>query len=500
MAKNNKIAAAALTATQPLLLNALSVPATAYIIQRLGDEGYGTWATAAAVVGTVSFFISLGLRPHFVRAVAQQPERAPELLAGQIGLRSTLSLAALCIGCAACAALRYEAAVFWCVLIGSLGLFLSAVSGTLTDLLHGLERFRACAASDLVTGITVTAATVWSAWQWGSPVALTTAYLCGSAVNAAALAVIAHRLGVPIRFRVELKHTRHLLLESRVWTANMFLASVCGRLEQLALPIVAGAGAVGLFSAGSILPQRLTVIPDALSAVFYPAIAREAGEAGDPKNLDKQVRQLLSVSTGVCIITSALLFSFAGPLAAILFPPDRAASCQSVIQITSLALAFQAFAHAGGTALMALGRQAELTRIHVVGHIVGIPVSLCAVMWAGLAGSCWSYVFRHVLTVLLLLPLFSRTFPGLLSKTPLVRLALSGVVTAAGLWIVVTDLTGVFHLARASRLVAAGTYVLCGAASLPLFLAMLVLLGVVKRSEVAGLLLSWSRTPDGLPR
>ncbi len=87
MSKNRNVVNALYLIVQPLFLNAVSIPATAYIIRRLGPLGYGQWATAVSIVAVLGFVTSLGLRPQFIRAVAQDPENASEMLSHQLGLR-----------------------------------------------------------------------------------------------------------------------------------------------------------------------------------------------------------------------------------------------------------------------------------------------------------------------------------------------------------------------------------------------------------------------------
>src|SRR5688500_13167142 len=75
------------TSLQPILLSAIALPATAYVIRRLGPTQYGQWAVATTLVTVVTFLTNLGLRGAFVRSVAREPEAAARLFAEQLGLR-----------------------------------------------------------------------------------------------------------------------------------------------------------------------------------------------------------------------------------------------------------------------------------------------------------------------------------------------------------------------------------------------------------------------------
>src|SRR4051794_33830949 len=87
---------------QPILLNILSVPATAFIIRKLGPTDYGYWTTATSLVATTGVLTSLGLRGTFVRSVSQDPACAPSAVAEQIGTRTLLTLMAIAVTLIAC--------------------------------------------------------------------------------------------------------------------------------------------------------------------------------------------------------------------------------------------------------------------------------------------------------------------------------------------------------------------------------------------------------------
>src|SRR5437764_1361899 len=88
--RRTHVLGAAYLMAQPLLLNILSVPATAYIIRTLGPAAYGQWALGFALVTTASFLTNLGLRTTFVRFVAAHPAMAADKMAQQLGLRLSL--------------------------------------------------------------------------------------------------------------------------------------------------------------------------------------------------------------------------------------------------------------------------------------------------------------------------------------------------------------------------------------------------------------------------
>ncbi len=107
----------ALLSLQPLLLSAIALPATAYVIRTLGPTQYGQWVMALTLVMLTMLLCNLGLRGTFVRAVVRQPEAAARLLAEQLGLRLALCVPAGLIALAACVALGYSRIVLLCTAV-----------------------------------------------------------------------------------------------------------------------------------------------------------------------------------------------------------------------------------------------------------------------------------------------------------------------------------------------------------------------------------------------
>src|ERR1044071_9217231 len=92
---------------QSLFLNVLSIPATAYIVHRLGPFGYGQWAIAASLVAASGVLSNFGLRTLFSRDVAQNPANAAKGLAHQLGLRAFLTMGAFLLALGFCLAMGY---------------------------------------------------------------------------------------------------------------------------------------------------------------------------------------------------------------------------------------------------------------------------------------------------------------------------------------------------------------------------------------------------------
>jgi O-antigen/teichoic acid export membrane protein len=419
---------------QPLLLNVLSIPATAYIVRSLGAIDYGRWAVGAALVATTSCLTNLGLRPLFIRSVAQEPERASDELAEQFGIRSVLALLAAAIAILAGALLQYPPVVLLCTAVTAIALFITTVAATIGDVLQGLQRIRAFASINFAAGIVVTVATVYAAHEDAGPVWLSAAYIAGPITSVLLSVWCLRRCNIALRVRFSRTASRRLLGQCRLLGASQILSASRDRIEQLLVPRVVGLAAGGYFTAGSILADRLAMIPDGLSTAFYPVIARQTKQSSD--SVDKQVARLIIFSLVLCLPAAILLSLLAAPVASILFPknPDV---CRFVMQITCWSVPLLGASVPMTYAMQAAGHHDEAAHAGMRATIVAMAISVPLVIVGHVPGACWSYVLRSGLALLFLVAPFMRAFPSVFALVPAGRIGACALLMAAmlSLWI-----------------------------------------------------------------
>jgi O-antigen/teichoic acid export membrane protein len=483
MSTNRSLVNALFLIIQPLLLNAVSIPATAYIIRGMGPLGYGQWATALTVIGTLGFLSNLGLRPLFVRTVAQNPDDAPNALAHQLGIRFVLTCLSGLLACGFCLALRYDIPIIGATLILSLGLFATMVGIVLTDLLQGLHSIRSYVAVNLVSGVALTVATVVAVWLGAGPIGLSVAYLTGPILSAALLFIVVRRAGISVRLCFDFGQMRVLLRQAGGWTVSMAASAITNKLEQLMLPKLVGLAEMGYFSAGILLADRLYVIPDGLNGAFYPGMAKDAVE--DKNRLANQIRKLMISSLSICLCCAIILSYYADPIARLLFPKS-ADFCRYVIQTTVWMLPLAGLMLPIGSSLLASGEQHAVAKANTLAAIVSIGLTIVLVSNFGLWGACWSYVLRVLLPLIFVIPCFAKRFPGLIPTVPWGRIALSAAVMAC-----------IFQAAFTLGDRSVAVYLAGGVAGLLAYPSMLVLLRVVSRNDVRNLMVRRSAAPTG---
>lgn len=385
---------------QPLLLSAVMLPATAYVIRTLGANAYGEWMTASTLVASMLFLGNLGLRGPFVRAVAAEPESAEALLAQQVGIRLALALLAALAALGACVVLGYSTLVLVCTILSALAMLVGTVAATLFDLLQGLQRLVAVAALTAASGIVLTAGAVFAAWQGAGPVGVAVAYVSGPIVASALAVWLVRQAQISVRVEWKSRRVAQLLWGARYFTMQQCIGTASQYVTALAVTKTLGEPTFGYFAAGTVLLDRFGGIADGLGSAAYAAVAR-AGRGGMRDALRVTAYYLL-LAQALCIPLTLLIVLLAGPISSLLFPRHPEV-CLYVMRLTIWALPLVALECILGYALNALHRDALQAWASLISTL-HIALALVLVAQFGLAGACWALVLRPVVRLAAVIP------------------------------------------------------------------------------------------------
>jgi O-antigen/teichoic acid export membrane protein len=417
-------------ATQPLLLNIINLPSMGYVVHRLGETNFGQWQTAATLTTTLGVLSYLGLRPYFVRSIAQSPEAAGERLGEQLVLRFLLATLGGLIAIGACLLLGYSRIVLYCTLVATIGNLLTAIAYSFADVLEGQERFLAYTNVTFLAGLSLTVASVLvCAAGWG-PVALSGAYLVGPLMGAVGMGITAHR-HTPIRLIWRPARYKILLKECRLQSRATLLGSFEERAETLVLPKVAGYANNGVFAAGNIPASRLISIPYGLSSFYFPKIARRQREGQDVNETITHMLTLLLLLTLPATLGVAFLSDW---VSAILFK-ERPELCATVMRWTTWSLPMVALAAGFTCALQATGRIEITARVELATILIGFAVTAVSIWQLGIVGAIVSWLVRAGLAMFLMLPPFLRWFRRGFLGVPWFRLLLACAAMQTAFWV-----------------------------------------------------------------
>jgi O-antigen/teichoic acid export membrane protein len=460
---------------QPIFLNVVGVFALAYIIRTLGETNVGQWQTAVFLTATFGVLTHLGMRPIFVRALAQDRDSASHRLDEQLGLRALLGLIAGLLALAACLVLGHSRTVFLCVLIGAGTLIVTALNETLADVLDAFERYTAYATILLLGGLLLTALSMVVCAAGGGPVALALSYVSGPAFNLLAMGILIRRQLFRFRPRFHWSRFRQLLREARLPARDVLLGSVQDQSEGLLLPRIVGYATFAYFSSGSVPATRLQAIPSAMTSFFYPKIVRA--------HLDGVQAAMVPV---VHFLTLLLLLSLGATLGVSFLAPwvgrilfeENPEACTTVLRITMWSVPLVALNWGASCALQASGRFDENARAGIRAVFINVLVTLVLVFGFGLLGAAISVVSKALVSLALLAPPFLQAFPGVLRRIPWLRFAAAAAAMQLVFW-----LSGYLPVAGLAFGAVAGAV-----AGTIAYLGALALLGVLSRAKLQAML------------
>jgi O-antigen/teichoic acid export membrane protein len=346
----------------------------------------------------------VGLRSFFVRAIACDASRAPELFAEQLGLRLVLASMAGALAVLVSMLLGYPVVVQQCTLILSVAMLFTAISNVVSDLLQGREQLTSVATINLVAGLFLTVASFVAAWSGVGPIGVAVGYLVGPLISGAVSLALVHRRWFPVRATCSTRTCLQLLRQAKMLGVQQIVATLGTNAENLLVPKLAGVAVYGQFAAGTLLTRRLEIVPDGLSAAFYPVIARHYNAGDGPETL-RAIKRFALLLTAACVPTALALFLVAGPISMFLFP-ENPSICRFVIQVTAWWVPLLGCGNGMGYALNAAGREQDEARLSILSTIAGLIMAVILVTNFGLVGACYALLAKSTFGVLVRVPVF----------------------------------------------------------------------------------------------
>ena len=236
------------------------------------------------------------------------------------------------------------------------------------------------------------------------PIAVSLAYLAGPLASAAALYFIVRKTH-PVRVRFSFSEAWQLLKKSRSFTAQQLLNSAPSYVDALLLPRLIGASGFGFFSAGTLLPTRLLIVPDGLCTAAYPHLAQRFRQSRDGGT--KLTLHYLGIAVGICLPIALLVALLAAPIARVLFPAQPEI-CRDVILITIWTLPLMAIESVLGYAINAADADAAQARASLPAALCNVLLTTILMCRLGIAGACFSLPLRSAVRIVVLSVCFLR--------------------------------------------------------------------------------------------
>lgn len=266
-------------------------------------------------------------------------------------------------------------------------------------------------------------------------------------VAARILAWFVHLVGmlqaVPPRAQSPIKPARAALrplLVSGGWmSVSNIVSPLLSYLDRFVVAYLVGAAMVAYYTTPYEAISRLTMIPEALLGVLFPALG--AAMATDRSRVQTLYSQSVRVLVAVMLPIAAVFIGLAEPMLAVWINPKFAAQSSAVWQWLTLGVAVNCIARVTFTLIQSQGRADITAKL----HLVELPCFLVLLFWLtreyGVSGAAAAWCARASVDFALLLWVQWRLLPV---AAPLSSAALCCVVgLLAAAW-------GVAHWAPAS--------------------------------------------------
>ncbi len=223
---------------------------------------------------------------------------------------------------------------------------------------------------------------------------------------------------------------RPLLVSGGWMTVSNVISPLLSYLDRFVVAYVVGATMVAYYTTPYEAISRLTIIPEAVLGVLFPALG--AAMATDPERAGRLFGQSLRVMVALMLPVATVVVALAHPLLALWISTDFADKSHRVLQILVLGIAINCVARVTFTAVQSAGRADATAKL----HLCELPVFLALLYWLtdrhGIEGAALAWAVRATVDFLLLLWVQSQLMPVRHGVRPLALLLV--LATCAGAW------------------------------------------------------------------
>jgi len=206
--------------------------------------------------------------------------------------------------------------------------------------------------------------------------------------------------------RFDADELRPLLVSGGWMTVSNIISPLLSYLDRFVVAYIVGASLVAYYTTPYEAVSRLTVIPEAVLGVLFPALG--AAMATDPARARQLYGQSLRVMLAVMLPVATVIVAFSHALLALWISPDFADKSHHVLQILTLGIAVNCVARVTFTAVQSLGRADTTAKL----HLCEFPVFLLLLYWLasryGIVGAALAWALRATVDFGLLLWIQSR--------------------------------------------------------------------------------------------
>lgn len=341
----------------------------------LGPIRFGTLSFADGFTTAAFIVLNLGHEQYIRKEVAVRPSHASDFFGGMFALRLFMT-ALVFAGMAVVLNLTHRSGdVALLVYIYGATQFFVTANASFNATLHAKGKVGAMSVLAVVTkvvwagGILVSMATGAGLWAYGA------SYLASEAIETVVLAQLA-RTHVGLRFRIDPKATRAMLLMSLPYYLQMFASTAYGKLDISLLEFMGNTEEVGFYGAASALSALTLLITPLIGWVLMPMLARAVTRSR--AEFFEQIRRSLELILTVAIPALMMINLGAEFWIRLVFGHTFLPAALALrVQATMFVLTYVAIIYS--LVLIMLERAWALTKISIVGLFVNVLFNLALI-------------------------------------------------------------------------------------------------------------------------
>jgi O-antigen/teichoic acid export membrane protein len=400
---------------------------TPMVVHHLGNTGYGIWIIAASTVSYLTL-LDLGLRSAIIRFVSKADaqgniEEAKRAIQATLWFRAIVAAGITMLSIALAALFPYlfklppdlQRAAQITVLMCSLGVAVSMISGVFGAVLNAIQRFDVLSAIGMAQVIARAGGVVIILLTGHGLTTLAYWELAVAVLSGAAFCTVALKLYPPCRVRIKRPDIATLKM---IWSYSftMFIIVIASQIIFSTDNMVVGAflsvGLVTFYSIGGSLTVYSQQIVSGLSTTFTP-MASGFEATGKMDDLRRLLIRGTQASLALVLPISLALFFRGKTFIGLWMGPRYSQVSGTVLQILMISQFFVVADITAGNVMFAIGKHKAVAKAATVEAILNLGLSIFLVKKIGIYGVAWGTSISMPIVHLIFWPRYVRKVLGI---------------------------------------------------------------------------------------
>jgi PST family polysaccharide transporter len=260
---------------QPLLMNAISLFAVAYIARGLGKDDYGRFIYALSFITMFMPLTNLGLRMLTVRDIATSRTRPdlPDFIGRMLALRFSLAIFGAVLAIGIVSFVQSSPDTRHVVYLATCIILLQGLTTTVTDVFQAFETMRHVAQVQFLSGLILTVLSIVAIFLGYGLIGLMASYVIGNLIGTVLSLYYLYANYTTPKISFSLRFWKESLVKAAPFFFPTLVSQTGRQLGVVILGGSAGPSAVGTYGAASTLIEKLNVIPDGVCTALFPTLA-----------------------------------------------------------------------------------------------------------------------------------------------------------------------------------------------------------------------------------